>query len=236
MGCAYEACAQGAYDGPCLLTRRCFAPSVCASAQLQFNCAAFDDGVAYANYRAWFVREAVSPSGKLHKTWAARYHESSPLPSAKNWAWGIGQRVLSDTRVGETQIGHGHRYSRMIFRDAKAQADAEQAAVDPQFESRIAAEMAEEGIEYHGRLVMSAAGLPSRVGGWFTKSRYGSLEDAQRGTWLIKEFLFKEEMARWFQSYDTITGSVASTHLVTPRLPDGSAWLREEEAVASHAG
>ena len=44
----------------------------------------------------------------------------------------------------------------MTFRDEIARADAEQAAVDPQFESRIAREMEQEGIEYHGRLVLAA--------------------------------------------------------------------------------
>ena len=39
----------------------------------------------------------------------------------------------------------------------------------------------------------------------------------ERGTWLIKEELFKQEMARWFSSYETLTGRIASTHLVTPK-------------------
>lgn len=114
----------------------------------------------------------------------------------------------------------------MIFRDEKAREDAEQAAVDPQFEARISHEMAQEGIDYHGRLVLGVSAR-RKTGGWFTKSRYGTLQDAQKGTWLIKEFLFPEEMKRWFSSYETITGSIASTHLITPRLPDGSAWVRE---------
>ena len=47
-----------------------------------------------------------------------------------------------------------------------------------------------------------------------------------KGTWLIKEILFKEEMARWFSSYETIMGSIVSTHLVTPKWPDGSEYER----------
>ena len=113
----------------------------------------------------------------------------------------------------------------MLFRDASAKADAEQAAVDPQFEAQIAREMEEAGIAYYGRLVMAA---PGGDGGWFTKSRYGSLLDAQRGTWLVRE-MFAKEMDRWFSSYETVTGSIASTHLVTPHWPDGTAWQRERE-------
>merc|ERR1711865_1039629 len=100
----------------------------------------------------------------------------------------------------------------MMFRDAAAKADAEAAAVDPQFEAQIEHAMDQEG---HG--------------GWFTKSRYGSLLDAERGTWLIKELLFKQEMARWFSSYETVTGRIASTHLVTPKYaaPHVPRWLSE---------
>ena len=163
--------------------------------------------------------------GRLHEAWASRFRERDNLPTRDAWLWGVGQRVLSDTRVGEAQIGHGHRFSRMLFRDAAARADAMQAALDPQFEANIATEMADASIAYYGRLVMDA---PGANGGWFTKSRYGSLVDAQRGTWLIGE-IFEKEMGRWFSSYETVTGSIASTHLVTPRFPDGSAWQRERE-------
>ena len=181
----------------------------------QFNCAYFDDRDAFAAYASWFASSAVEPGGKLHGAWAARFHETvTELPTPDGWLWGTGHHVLSDTRVGEYQIGDGHRYSRMLFRDAAAARDAEQAAVDPQFEAGIAEAMEDAGIAYYGRLVMSVQG---GGGGWFTKSRYGSLLDAERGTWLIKEELFKQEMARWFSSYETLTGRIASTHLVTPK-------------------
>ena len=191
----------------------------------QFNCAAFDDESAFKAYSTFFADNAISPDGRLHEAWASRFRERDHLPTRDAWLWGVGQRVLSDTRVGEAQIGHGHRFSRMLFRDAAARADAMQAALDPQFEANIATEMADASIAYYGRLVMDA---PGANGGWFTKSRYGSLVDAQRGTWLIGE-IFEKEMGRWFSSYETVTGSIASTHLVTPRFPDGSAWQRERE-------
>ena len=192
----------------------------------QFNAAYFDDEAAFAAYRAWFLAEAVQRGGQLHAAWAERFLDAAELPTSKDWLWGVGHSVLSDTRVGEYQLGHGHRYSRMMFRDAAAKADAEAAAVDPQFEARISDIMEQEGVVYYGRLVMSAQ---EGHGGWFTKSRYGSLLDAERGTWLIKELLFKQEMARWFSSYKTITGRIASTHLVTPKYaaPHVPRWLSE---------
>ena len=191
----------------------------------QFNCAAFDDEAASTAYCKFFADNAISPTGRLHEAWASRFESRAQLPTRDDWLWGVGQHVLSDTRVGETQIGHGHRFSRMLFRDAAARNDAMQAAIDPEFEANIAREMADAGVAYYGRLVMAA---PGADGGWFTKSRYGSLLDAERGTWLIGE-IFKEEMGQWFSSYETVTGSIASTHLVTPRFPDGSAWQRERE-------
>ena len=192
----------------------------------QFNAAYFDDEAAFAAYRAWFLAEAVQRGGQLHAAWAERFLDAAELPTSKDWLWGVGHSVLSDTRVGEYQLGHGHRYSRMMFRDAAAKADAEAAAVDPQFEARISDIMEQEGVVYYGRLVMSAQ---EGHGGWFTKSRYGSLLDAERGTWLIKELLFKQEMARWFSSYETVTGRIASTHLVTPKYaaPHVPRWLSE---------
>ena len=189
----------------------------------QFNAAYFDDDIQFQKYSSWFREHALTPGGRLHEAWKARYLDTSVLPTPESWLWGVGQKVLSDTRHGEHQLGQAHRFSRMMFRDAAAKADAEQAAVDPQFEASIARELEEEGITYYGRLVMSApADEAGNCGGWFTKSRYGSLQDAQRGTWLIKTFLFKEEMARWFYSHETIAGTIASTHMITPKWPDGS--------------
>jgi len=192
----------------------------------QFNAAYFDDEAAFTAYRSWFLAEAVQRGGRLHAAWAERFLDAAELPTSKDWLWGVGHSVLSDTRVGEYQLGHGHRYSRMMFRDAAAKADAEAAAVDPQFEAQIEHAMEQEGVVYYGRLVMSAQ---EGHGGWFTKSRYGSLLDAERGTWLIKELLFKQEMARWFSSYETVTGRIASTHLVTPKYaaPHVPRWLSE---------
>jgi len=190
---------------------------------LQFNAAYFDDEAALSAYSAWFEKHALSEAGQLHTSWKARFLEPSEVPRKESWLWGTGYRELSDTRGGEYQLGNGHRYSRMMFRDEAAKKDAEQAALDPQFEASIAGEMEAEGVEYFGRLVMSAPPTDGGLcGGWFTKSRYGSLLDVQRGTWLLREMIFKEEIAKWFSSYESVTGEIASTHLITPKWPDGS--------------
>ena len=201
-----------------------------------FNCAYFDGAESYSNYRTWFVKHALTPGGTYYAAHAAAFEEAGSMPSGETWMWGVGQRTLSDTRAGAYQIGMGQRYSRMIFRDAAARAEAEEAVLTPGFEERLSRGMEAAGISYHGRLVMS----DESGDGWFTQSRYGSLEDAHRGTALVRMLLHAEmerregacvehthngalrakpagfSIYRWFASYETITGRIASTWLVTP--------------------
>ena len=66
-------------------------------------------------------------------------------------------------------------------------------------------------------LVLSSLGAVSKHVGTMLRRSFCARVDAQRGTWLIKELLFKEEMARWFQSYETITGSIAIAVLIIRR-------------------
>ena len=83
----------------------------------QFNCAYFDDEAAFLAYDRWFEREAVSPAGAQHKIWASRFNDAADVPASGEWMWGVGKRVIADSRSGEYQLGDGHRYSRMMFRD-----------------------------------------------------------------------------------------------------------------------
>ena len=83
-----------------------------------FNCAYFDSSVSFANYRNWFVEKAITPGGEYHAAHQAAFEDPSAMPSAESWLWGVGERVLSDTRFGKYQLGMGTRYSRMLFPDA----------------------------------------------------------------------------------------------------------------------
>ena len=74
-------------------------------------------------------------------------------------------------------------------------------AAAPEFEQRIARCMQEEGIAYFGRLAMvensDVTGHGSSPPALLTILRYGSPEDARRGTSAVRE-LMHEELTRWF--------------------------------------
>ena len=120
--------------------------------------------------------------------------------------------MLSDSRFGEYQLGMAVRYSRMVFRDEAAKQEAERAALSTEFgapshartlastltshttataastEQRIAEGMNSAGVSYFGRLVTRGEGS-AEGHQWISATRYGSVEDAHRGTAAVKEML-----------------------------------------------
>ena len=94
------------------------------------------------------------------------------------------------------------RYSQATFIDAAAAEDAGQRALDPAFERMIARGMQDAGVAYFGRIVMQE----EASGRWITASRYGSLEDAQRGTAAVKR-IAADDISRWFSTYEYIIGT-----------------------------
>lgn len=178
-----------------------------------FNCAYFADGAALAAYKAWYMAEAVAPSGSLHHESTRAYEDPALMPkSEQEWLWGAGQQVLSDTRSASGhQLGQGTRYSKYRFVDGAARAEAERVALTPEFEERVAAGMRAAGVDYYGgRLVM----LDESGEGWISSSDFGSLDDARRGAGVV-DTLLRPELENWFASRETIVGSIASTWLVT---------------------
>jgi hypothetical protein len=72
-----------------------------------------------------------------------------------------------------------------------------------EFEARIAAIMRDRGVSYFGRLVMTDEHEgSSKVGNIITAVRFGSLNDAVRGTALTRELLYPE-LSRWFKPLPT---------------------------------
>ena len=137
--------------------------------------------------------------------------------------------MLSDSRFGEYQLGMAVRYSRMVFRDEAAKQEAERAALSTEFgapshartlastltshttataastEQRIAEGMNSAGVSYFGRLVTRGEGS-AEGHQWISATRYGSVDDAHRGTAAVKEML-SPELAKWFVSYESIIGT-----------------------------
>ena len=84
--------------------------------------------------------------------------------------------------------------------NAEQAANMRDEAAAPEFEQRIARCMQEHGIAYFGRLAMledpaiATEGQPPAL---LTILRYGSVEDAERGTAAVRE-LMNEDLTRWF--------------------------------------
>jgi len=149
------------------------------------------------------------------------------MPTPETWLWGSGMevtkrqrgrpplrfaevaatvaQVLSDSRFGEYQLGMAVRYSRMVFRDEAVKDEATRAALTTEFEQRIAQGMNSAGVSYFGRLVTRGEGS-AEGHQWISATRYGSVDDAHRGTAAVKEML-SPELAKWFVSYESIVGT-----------------------------
>ena len=107
------------------------------------------------------------------------------------------------------QLGMAVRYSRQTLRSAAMRADAAEEVASAEFEQRIAECMQAHGVAYFGRLIMSEAHGAGEDGGTFlTAVRYGSLDDAQRGSALAREML-APEIGRWFSQTSQIIGTAS---------------------------
>jgi len=166
-----------------------------------FNCAFFDDANTMAEYNKWFISNALTTGGVYHEQLSTAFKQPADMPTPETWLWGSGFEVLSDTRFGEYQLGMAVRYSRMVFRDDALLKEAQREALTAEFEQRIAKGMHDADISYFGRLVMSGDGHNE----WISASRYGSVDDAHRGTAAVKT-LMAPELDKWFSSYDSVIG------------------------------
>jgi len=156
-----------------------------------FNCSFFEDEPAMRGFLDWYGVNALSPDGEYHHCLKSAAAETVPSPASLLFA--TGTKVLADTRFGEYQLGMAVRYtawqphSTEMFEEAAVEAAADE------FEERIAACMQERGVTYFGRLLMTDA-----VGTVLTAVRYGSIDDARRGSALSRE-LMSTELSRWFR-------------------------------------
>jgi len=183
---------------------------------LAFNASFFDSSEAMNTWLQWLSENALSPSGQFHGALKTAAKDNA-LPTPSSLLFGAGTKVLTDTRFGEYQLGMAARYSRQVLRDEEMLAEATEAMMDGDFEQRIAHCMQENGVAYFGRLVMldtieeRTAGTAERAvgpaGSFLTVSRYGSLEDARRGTELVRQLL-APELDRWFSEHKMIMGQV----------------------------
>jgi len=168
-----------------------------------FNAAFFEDKACMDGFLEWYAAEALHADGKYQSGLAHALAPGESLPTPGSLLFGKGAELLADTRFGEYQLGMAVRYSRGTFHNAGIAAVAKQEATRPEFEERIAAHMQYHGVAYFGRLVMLEPD-----GSWLSVSRYGSIDDAERGTAAVRA-LMADEVGAWFSSYQSIYGTAS---------------------------
>ena len=160
-----------------------------------FNASFFDDEATMKGFLQWYDENALSKDGEFHHCLQPAA-AAGALPTAETLIFAAGTRILADTRFGEYQLGMAVRYTTWEPHSAEMFEEAAVGAARDEFEERIAESMNARGVSYFGRLVMAHAG-DEGVGRIVTAVRYGSLDDARRGSALSRELLHPE-LTRWF--------------------------------------
>lgn len=164
-----------------------------------FNCSFFDDEDKMRGWIDWLSENALTPGSQFHSCMVDAT-EGQALPNSQNLLFGRGTTVLADTRFGEYQLGMTSCFTRQVPCDEQRYEELQEEAAEGDFEQRIARCMAENGVAYFGRLAMledpevSDAGKPPAL---ITVLRYGSYDDAKRGTAAVRA-LMAPELTRWF--------------------------------------
>ena len=161
-----------------------------------FNCSFFEDEATMRGFLEWYGANALSPDGEFHTCLKSAADQDLPTPSTLLFV--AGTRILADTRFGEYQLGMAVRYTAWQPKTPEMFEEAAIGASCAEFEERIATCMQERGVSYFGRLLMTDVPEGSgQAGTIITAVRYGSLDDARRGSALSRE-LMDAELSRWF--------------------------------------
>jgi len=174
-----------------------------------FNASFYEDAATMKGFLEWYGANALDPAGEFHYCLSEAAADKVVLPTAASLVFAAGTRILADTRFGEYQLGMAVRYTAWQPLSVENFEEAAVGAARDEFEERLAVCMREHGVAYFGRLVLAdeAAGNDGAPGTILTAVRYGSLEDAARGTELSRE-LFHPELSSWFRpSPPTIVGT-----------------------------
>jgi len=164
-----------------------------------FNCSFFNDASHMQAWLAWLDENALSSDSPYHESMVSAAAE---VPSSADLLFGKGTRVFKDTRFGEYQVGMAINFSRQVPVSDAAHADMCDVMASADFEQRIARCMQEHNVAYFGRLAMfedadaDSGGAPPAL---LTALRYGSIDDAKRGTAVVRE-LARPELSRWFNN------------------------------------
>jgi len=176
-----------------------------------FNCSFFNDEYHMRAWITWLSENALTPQSPFHACMKSAVTDADSLPTADTLLFGSGTTVLTDTRFGEYHVGMAMNFTRQVPLDAEQHAAMCDVAASSEFEHRIAKCMEESNVAYFGRLAMlerssteASGGAPSAL---ITALRYGSIDDAKRGTAVVRE-LMRPELTQWFgNKYDSLLGT-----------------------------
>jgi len=163
-----------------------------------FNCSFFNDEEHMKAWVAWLSENALTLDSPFHECMLGAVADVADLPTPDTLLFGSGTTVLTDTRFGEYQVGMAMNFSRQVPLNAEQHAAMCEVAASSDFEQRIARCMQDSNVAYFGRLAMleppdNEAGSPALI----TALRYGSFDDAKRGTAVVRE-LMRPELTQWF--------------------------------------
>ena len=196
--------------------------------------AAYRRGVCRAHHTRAF-RAAVCSGGRFGEYqlgMAVRYsrgtfHNTEIATVAKQAPFESRRLELRAARTRYTVPLAPSRRARRVLCGAHSRVPRRQEATRPEFEERIAAHMQYHGVAYFGRLVMLEPD-----GSWLSVSRYGSIDDAERGTAAVRALMADEvrstcpatvrprptaltrvcrglQVSAWFSSYESIYGTAS---------------------------
>ena len=109
-------------------------------------------------------------------------------------------------------MGMAINFSRQVPVDHEQFKAMCEVAGSDEFELSIAACMQDHGVAYFGRLAMlegsTAAGEAGAPPALVTALRYGSVDDAKRGTAAVRE-LMSPQLTQWFgEQHDSLLGTI----------------------------
>jgi len=179
-----------------------------------FNCSFFNDEAHMHSWLSWLEEHALTPGSKYHVCLADATASGAAdmLPTPSTLLFGRGTEVLTDTRFGEYQVGMAINFSRQLPLGTAQLDDMRAVAASAEFEERIARCMHEHNVSYFGRLAMletseSSAASAGEVPALITALRYGSIDDARRGTAVVRD-LMRPELTRWFANeHESLMGT-----------------------------
>jgi len=168
-----------------------------------FNSSFFRNKEHMDAWLTWLSDNALSEGSRFHEHVRRASTSSNDVPTQGTLLFASATDVLTDTRFGEYQVGMAINFSRQSALSVEAHADMCEIAASSDFEQRIASCMHEHGVDYFGRLAMiEQADASSSPPALITALRYGSADDAKRGTALVRA-MCHDELERWFGNQHT---------------------------------